>query len=248
MAFDGGMAAFSQMNQMRMRNAYMMRYRGGGHFHRPQQLQQNSTDIYTGRGNHHWNRRGNFWSGRGRGTSGYGLNLNQRAGHQRGQDGILVFDMNKDGKYDKRDVQNSNDMMKAATGNYDFNKDGKTDFFEKLRGRRLGAQYRKMAGRDGVLQTHEMHRAGGKVWIDKSRGGGVGRNELHSVYRVPSRDAYGSRTTQRLDFVDPFAGVSGTTSNRSYFRPSPWGGGYGGGHINRFQPPWMMGGHHGRFW
>lgn len=198
-------------------------------YHRPQQLQQNSTDIYTGRGNHRWNRRGRWFSGFG--TKGYGINLNQRAGHQRGKDGVLVFDMNRDGKYDKRDVQNSNDMMKSATGNYDFNGDGRIDRSERRRGGRLRRRYFRMAGRDGVLQAHEMNRHGGKVWIDKSRGGGVGRNELHSVYRVPSRDAYGSRTTQRLDFVDPFAGVSGTTSNRSYWGgPRPWGGGYGGGH------------------
>ncbi len=228
---------------------------GGGYWpgrHRPSQFQQNSTDIHTGGGNHYWNRRGRWFTGHG--TRGYGINLNQRPGHQRGQDGVLVFDMNKDGKYDKRDVQNSNDLMKSATGNFDFNRDGRVDRAERIRGNRLRNQYRQMAGRDGVLQTHEMSRAGGRVWIDSSKGGGVGRNELHSVYSVPSRDAYGNRTTQRLDSVNPFSGTSRTTSNRSYWGgPRPWGGGYGGGWGGGFRPqpaPWMMmsQGYGGRYW
>ncbi len=49
------------------------------------QYQQNSTDIRTGGGNNFWRRRGHFFGGRG--TDGYGINTNQRPGHQRGQDG-----------------------------------------------------------------------------------------------------------------------------------------------------------------
>jgi hypothetical protein len=139
--------------------------------------------------------------------------------------------MNKDGKYDKKDVQNSNDLMKAATGNYDFNNDGKIDFLERMRGRALQQQYQKMdTNRDGRLEAHEMNNAGGKVWIDSSRGGGVGRNELHSVYNVPGQDAWGRQGSQRLDFVDPFRQTSHTSPNNPR-----WGGGgcgcydYGGG-------------------
>jgi hypothetical protein len=205
------------------------------------QYQQNSTDIYTGGGNHFWRQRGHFF---GQGTAGYGLNLNQQPGHQRGQDGVLVFDMNRDGKYDKKDVQNSNDLMKAATGNYDFNNDGKVDLLERIRGNALRNQYRRMdTNRDGRLDTNELANAGGKVWVDHSRGGGVSQNELYSPYSVPGQDRWGRHGSQRLDFVDPFSRTSHTSPNYPYF--GGWGGGgcgcgaynYGGG-----------GGHYGRYY
>lgn len=200
------------------------------------QYQQNSTDVYTGGGNHFWRERGHFWGNQG--TSGYGLNLNQQPGHQRGQDGVLVFDMNKDGKYDKKDVQNSNDLMKAAGGNYDFNNDGRTDFLERIRGSALRQQYNRMdTNRDGRLDTNELANAGGKVWVDHSRGGGVSQNELYSPYSIPGQDAWGRQGSQRLDFVDPWRQQSHTSPNYPNWGGGGWGGGgcgcgaynYGGG-------------------
>lgn len=199
------------------------------------QYQQNSPDIHTGGGNHFWRQRGNFWS---QGTSGYGINLNQRPGHQRGQDGVLVFDMNRDGKYNKKDVQNSNDMMKAATGNFDFNNDGRVDFMERIRGNSLRKQYGKMdTDRDGRLSADEISRAGGRVWVDHSREGNVNNNELHSVYNVPGQDRWGRQGSQRLDFVDPFSRTSHTSPNFPYFGGGGCGCfnyGGGGGHFGRY--------------
>jgi hypothetical protein len=205
---------------------------GGGFFpsrYNQGQYQQNSTDIYTGGGNHFWRERGHFWGGQG--TTGYGLNLNQQPGHQRGQDGVLVFDTNRDGKYNKNDVQRSNDIMKAATGNYDFNNDGKVDFLERLRGGGLRSQYKKMdLNHDGRLDTNEMSQAGGRVWIDHSRGGGISNNELYSVYNVPGQNRWGRQGSQRLDFVDPFAQTSHTSPNYPYYGGGPCGCyAYGGG-------------------
>lgn len=208
------------------------------------QYQQNSTDIYTGRGNHFWRERGTgFWNNHG--TSGYGLNLNQQPGHQRGQDGVLVFDSNKDGKFTNAEVQRSNDLMKAATGNFDFNNDGRVDFMERLRGNSLRKQYNKMdINRDGRLDANEINRAGGRVWIDSSRDGKISNNETHSVYNLPGQDRWGNHGSQRLDFVDPFSRTSHTSPNRPWYGggyPSGCGCGFGGFDYHRMAPPggWM---------
>ena len=218
----------------------------GFRFRPPGQFHQASEDIYTGGGSHPWRRRGRFF-GR-RGTRGFGVNLNQRPGHQRGQDGVLVFPDSK-GRYNKRAVQNTNDMMKAARGNYDFNGDGRVDRLEGARGRGLRHKYRSIdRNRDGRLDAGEMSRAGGKVWVDKSRGGGVGRKELHSVYRVPTKDAWGRRGTSRLDFVDPFSRTAHTSPNRPWNfggYPRGCGCGHGGFHYGNQFPSSF--GHSGRY-
>lgn len=172
-------------------------------------------------------------------NKGYALDLNRNGRYDRGQDGVLAFDMNRDGKIDKKDIHSTNQMMKAATGNYDLNGDGRTSFGERIRGNRLRHQYARLdSNRDGTLSAHEMHRGGGKVWIDSSRGGGVGRNELHSVFNLPNSRGWGP--SQRLDGVNPFTRTSHTSNN---WGGGQWGGGgWGGGNCN------CWGGHHGRYY
>ncbi len=184
-----------------------------GHQPRIAPWQQTGADIYTGSGGCYGNPR-NLWSGA---QSGYGIDFNMRPGHQRGTDGVLVFDFNKDGRYSSQDVQTSNDLMKSAVGNFDFNRDGQIDRSESSRGRALQRYYARMdSDRDGRLNSWEMNQAGARVWIDSSQGGGVGRDELHSVYRVPA----GTGSSQRLDYVDPWTGRTGATLNNGY-RPYP---------------------------
>lgn len=223
MAFNAGglYGAESMMSQMNSFNNFrmMQQQQMGGGFRPPGQYHQTSEDIRVGGGSHFWRERGHFFGNSG--TDGYGINLNQRPGHQRGQDGVLVFP-NPNGTYDRRAVQNSNDMMKAATGNYDFNNDGRTDLLERLRGRSLGNQYRQLdSDRDGRLSAHEIAAGGGQVWVDRSRDGRVNHHEMHSPFAVPTNDAWGNRGTSRLDFVDPHCRTAHTTPNRPWF-----GGGY----------------------
>lgn len=185
-------------------------------------LQRNFQDVNT-------SGRWSNWATPNR-DKGYGLDLNRNGRFDRGRDGILVFDMNRDGKYDKKDVRRSNNMMKAVQGNYDFNGDGYVSRREARRGNRLRGRYAQMdRNRDGVLDKREMSRAGARVWIDKSQGGGIGRNELHSVWNLPGRNGSRYSPSQRLDFVDPFAGVSGTSNNWGYGGGYYNGGGYRGG-------------------
>lgn len=184
-------------------------------------------------------RRGPFgWHNSGNGNrAGYVLDFNRNGRYDRGRDGVLAFDMNRDGRIDRNDINNTNSMMKAATGNYDLNGDGRTTRLERIQGRRLRCQYARLdRNRDGRLDAREIASGGGKVWIDHSRGGGVSRNELYSPFRLPNSRGYGP--SQRLDYVDPLSRHSHTSNNF-------WGGGWGSscGDYGNYIPGRMYAGH-----
>lgn len=165
---------------------------------------------------------GGGWNRQGSNRSGYVLDTNRNGRYDRGRDGVLAFDMNRDGRIDRKDINNTNNMMKAATGNYDLNGDGRTSWIERIQGNALRGRYSQLdRNRDGRLDTHEIARGGGQVWVDHSRGGGVSRNELYSPYSLPNSRGFGP--SQRLDYVDPFSRHSHTSNNF-------WGGGWGGCH------------------
>lgn len=158
-----------------------------------------------------------FPFGNNNGNNGYVLDSNHNGRYDRGRDGVLVFDLNRDGKYDQRDVSNTNDLMKAAAGNYDFNGDGHVSAGEKMRGAMLRSRYQQLdRNRDGRLDTWEIQAGGGKVWVDRSRGGGISENELHSPYNIPGR--WFGEGSRRLDFVDPVWG-NGTSRNTPWWNP-----------------------------
>ena len=172
-------------------------------------------------------RRGIFGDLRRQGSnrSGYVLDQNRNGRYDKGRDGVLAFDMNRDGRIDRKDINNTNNMMKAATGNYDLNGDGRTSFIERIQGNALRGQYSQLdRNRDGRLDTREIAAGGGQVWIDHSRGGGVSRNELYSPFNLPNSRGYGP--SQRLDYVDPFSRHSHTSNN---WYGGGWGCSCGGG-------------------
>lgn len=179
-------------------------------------------------------------------NEGYGLDFNRNGRYDRGRDGVLVFDTNRDGRYDRKDVQSTNDMMKASTGNFDFNNDGKIGFGERIKGSMLKRQFAQLdRNRDGRLTSDEISQGGGRVWMDQDRNGKVGFGETSSVYNVPANGRFGP--TERLDYVDPFRQTSHTTDNPSWQNPGFNGGGYpgcgcGGGGWNQAQPSYQNNG------
>lgn len=145
----------------------------------------------------------------------------------RGNDNVLVFDFNGDGRYDAGDVQATTNMMKAVSGEVDFNRDGVIDMGERMQAAALRDRYAQMDGdRDGVLNSNEMHRNGARVWTDHSRGGRISHDELSSVYNMPNPNGFGTRPLEGVDFF-----------NRRALTNQNWdfgGGNYGSG--GGFQP------------
>ena len=171
-----------------------------------------------------------------RASKGHVIDLNNNGRYDQGRDGVLVFDHNRDGKYDQNDVENTNKMMKAASGNYDFDGDGRVSCHERRLGRHYSKRFRQLdRNRDGRLDTREISAGGGKVWVDHRRDGKIGCGELHSPYRIPG--GFFEPNGRRLDYVDPIWG-SGTSTNSPWWqrprcgclRPQIFfgGGGYGG--------------------
>lgn len=197
--------------------------------HRNAQIEHHHamTDVYTGSGNHFWN--SSMFQWRESGTNGYGLELNGRAGFQRGQDAVLAFDFDGNGRHSKAEVAMTNDMMKAAGGNYDFNKDGNVSLMERLRGFDLRARYRTIdRDQDGRLQSSEMHAAGGVAWKDLDGDGHIQSYERQNLWNSFSRRG-GLLQAQGVDWVDGYRGTQQIAT--STFAPRPYYPSYGCGHY-----------------
>ena len=244
MAINSFSSMINMQQQMMMQQQQMQAYSqgyGGTTFpgsigsSNPTGFQGNIADAHVGGNQVNW--RGGLLPSF-QPNEGYALDFNRNGRYDRGRDGVLVFDLNRDGKYDKKDVQYTNNMMQSATGNFDFNNDGKISFGERIQGNALRGKYQQLdRNRDGVLSQQEMSAGGGRVWVDSSRGGGISSNELHSVNSVPNGGVFGGRR-QEVDFVNPFTRTSHTSNQGSFpgFQ-QPWGGGgsWGGS-------PWGGGG------
>lgn len=146
------------------------------------------------------------------GAQGYGVDLNGNGRYDRGQDGILAFDYNRDGKVDNKEIGRSREMMRALSGTDDVNGDGKVGCFEKMKAKSLRNQARKMGlrqGRDGSINKYSLARAGGRVLIDQNGDGRFTGCEArgYSPFALPTR-GFGP---SQLDFVNPRYGYSGTS-------------------------------------
>lgn len=143
-------------------------------------------------------------------NKGYGVDLNHNGRYDRGRDGVLAFDLNKDGKIDDKEIQGSNDRLKAFGGNYDLNSDGKTTLCERIKGGGYQREVqRKDLNRDGVLDGNELTQGGGKVLIDHNRDGKTQGWEQYSPNNFPTRGGHGRGS---IDYVDPRNNTVGTTN------------------------------------
>lgn len=150
------------------------------------------------------------------GTQGYGVDLNGNGRYDRGQDGVLAMDLNRDGKVDKNEIEQSRKRLMAFGGNYDFNGDGRVGLFERIQGGALrGSMQQYDTNGDGQLQPWEFAQAGGRVLVDQNQNGNFGRGEQYSPYGFPT-PGFGSGS---LGTVNPFWNQTGVNRN----------GGFGGG-------------------
>lgn len=135
------------------------------------------------------------------GLPGYGLDLNNNEQYDRGQDAVLGFDSNRDGKLDAQEIVQTNNILAAWGGDNDFNNDGKVDNNEQIQGAGYRARYRGMdKDHDGKLSNDELHQAGAKAWVDRDKDGKVDNNEVQSIDRVHTND---SLFPKKITEVDP---------------------------------------------
>ena len=184
----------------------------------------NIRDAQTGGGTVGW-RGGIFGGPEWRPNEGYAIDFDRNGRYDRGRDGVMAFDTNRDGRYDQNEVRSTNDMMRAAGGNYDFDRNGQVTMAETMQGMAYRARYNQLDyDRDGRLSANEISYGGGGIWMDHNGDGTASRNEQYSAFNVPN----GFGPSRRVDGVDPFWGTSQTTSNWGGPNPGPWVGGYPG--------------------
>lgn len=138
---------------------------------------------------------------------GFGMDLNGDGKFDSKNDGFLTFDFNRDGKNTDQEIQQSRNLLKAFSGDFDSNADGRTDINEFFQGYSNYFQARSMdLDRDGVLSNWELQRAGGNVVTrDKSRRPGSTGWKSHNLNHLP-----GGR---RLDQLNPWNGSYTSSSN-----------------------------------
>ena len=99
-----------------------------------------------------------------RSPMGYGLDLNNDGKFDPNKDGFLSFDLNRDGQHTDQEIQQSRNLLKAFSGDFDVNGDGQVDFGEYFQGYSNFFQARSMdLDRDGILSKWELQKAGGSV-------------------------------------------------------------------------------------
>jgi EF hand len=134
------------------------------------------------------------------GNRGYGLDLNGNGRYDKGQDGVLAFDLNHDGKISASEIRESNERLKAFGGNYDLNGDGKVTPCERLKAEGYKKEMQKLdTDGDGKLSASEIERGGGRICVDRNGDGKISPAESFSAYSFPM-PGFGDCT---LGYVDP---------------------------------------------
>ncbi|MBM3462142.1 MAG: hypothetical protein FJX76_08590 [Armatimonadetes bacterium] len=143
--------------------------------------------------------------------SGYGVDLNNNGRYDRGQDGVIAFDQNRDGRISNQEIKESNERLKAFGGNYDLNGDGHTTICERSKGQRYQREMQQNdLDRDGRLSSWELDRAGGRVVVDHNRNGHAEPHETYSPYHSPT-PGFGSGS---IGYVDPARNHTQVNNNR----------------------------------
>ena len=105
---------------------------------------------------------------------GFGVDLDGDGQFQGNRDGVLAFDINKDGKVDQMEVNESNRRLKLLMSNEPIKHQngilkGTTDLKAEAERAELRKQYDKDG--DGKLNAYELQVAGGKMLVDSNQDG-----------------------------------------------------------------------------
>ena len=154
-------------------------------------------------------------------VTGYGLDLNRNGRYDRGSDGVLAFDFNRNGKISDKEIRSSKELLRAFGGNDDINGDGKITICERSKAEKLRKRAARMDhNRDGRLSNDEISRANGRILVDHNRDGRFTETESYSPYSVPNSNGFGRG---RIDFVDPRFNYTQVNHGWSWSRPPAFG-------------------------
>jgi Ca2+-binding EF-hand superfamily protein len=145
-------------------------------------------------------------------NQGYGVDLNDNGHYDRGQDAIIGFDSNHDGKIDQREVEHTNNILSAyGGGSADTDGDGVVSAKEKLQNASYRAQYAALdKDHDGKLSNSELKAAGAQAWVDSDKDGRIDKGETQDISKIKTNGEFFNRKESKITELDP----SGKTSVR----------------------------------
>lgn len=117
--------------------------------------------------------------------SGYYIDSNRDGKYQRGQEEVLAFDFNGDGKLGRDEVTLSREVLLSLGGHIDLNRDGRVTRSELQRSQMLKKQFQGLdQNQDGKLDSQELVRAKARLWADRNRDGEIQSGEIRGTGRV----------------------------------------------------------------
>jgi hypothetical protein len=157
---------------------------------------------------------------------GYGVDLDGDGQFQGNKDGILAFDVNRDGRIDDKEITESQRRLKLLTeGPKKGNGIGGMVQYAKDSAERaaLLKQYDKDG--DGKLNNYELQSAGAKMLVDRNSDGQFTGDEAQNINNIRTRS--GRFSLNELNLGTRLGG--GPASSSVSRRPSFCGGGGGWG-------------------
>ncbi len=144
-------------------------------------------------------------------NQGYGVDLNDNGHYDRGQDAIIGFDSNHDGKIDQREVEHTNNILSAyGGGSADTDGDGVVSAKEKLQNASYRAQYAALdKDHDGKLSNSELKAAGAQAWVDHDQDGKIEKGETQDIDHIRTGAGFKGKNS-KITELDP----NGKTSVR----------------------------------
>lgn len=127
---------------------------------------------------------------------GYGIDLDGDGQFRGDRDGVLAFDINKDGRVDQQEIGESRRRLNLMGGRDPDLQDPCKRHKAEAERNQLLQQYDRDG--DGKLNDYELQAAGGRVLVDSNRDGTFSPNEAQSVDRIHTRSGL-----FQLNQVDP---------------------------------------------
>ncbi|MCE7869953.1 hypothetical protein DYH09_06200 [bacterium CPR1] len=121
----------------------------------------------------------------GQNKQGYALDFNNNGTFDR-NDGVLAFDLNKDGKMTAREIEQSRTMLKVFSGDSDLNGDGKVGGLEGMVAQKMREKFAEKYDRDGngQLGQNELAQAGARVLSDTNGDGRFAQSEVYTTDNI----------------------------------------------------------------